>query len=171
MKNNENHLQQYSTLDEEGRKFIGYFQVNAPTTYIYGSFIGYSTTKISTLENTHTSHIFSMLGKATVYEILAEALKNTYKTWQHSEEYIGILEQNMTDEEYENASNAYEELSTTYARKPRKLSSSEIAIASKLVLEAIGEEMGSDEISEVLNLDVPEVEHALNEHIKAGLNV
>ena len=119
MTNNENHLQQYSTLDEEGRKFIGCFQLNSPTTYIYGSFMGYTTTKVSTLNNAQTRPMFAMLGKANVYKILAEALKNTYKKWQHSEEYIGILEQNMTDEEYETASSAYEELSITYARKPR----------------------------------------------------
>ena len=31
--------------------------------------------------------------------------------------------------------------------------------------------MGADEISEVLNLNVWEVEQSLNEHLKAGLNV
>ena len=97
-----------------------------------------------------------------VFEILGYALKNTYTKWQHAEEYIGILEQNMTDEEYEAAQEEYEE----YSRKPRNLSSSEIAIASKLVLEAVGVEMSSNELSEVLNLDTLAVENALKAHAK-----
>ena len=154
MTNSGNNLQVYSSIDAEGRSFMGYVEIDNPERYICGSFAGYMTTKGS------TQMLSLLLSANRVFEILGYALKNTYTKWQHAEEYIGILEQNMTDEEYEAAQEEYEE----YSRKPRNLSASEIAIASKLVLEAVGVEMSSDELSEVLNLDTLAVENALKAH-------
>ena len=156
MTNSGNNLQVYSSIDAEGRSFMGYVEIDNPERYICGSFAGYMTTKGS------TQMLSLLLSANRVFEILGYALKNTYTKWQHAEEYIGILEQNMTDEEYEAAQEEYEE----YSRKPRNLSASEIAIASKLVLEAVGVEMSSDELSEVLNLDALAVEKALKAHAK-----
>lgn len=163
MTNSGNNLQVYSSIDAEGRSFMGYVEIDNPERYICGSFAGYMTTKGSTQPKIRGEQMLSLLLSANrVFEILGYALKNTYTKWQHAEEYIGILEQNMTDEEYETAQEEYEE----YSRKPRNLSSGEIAIASKLVLEAVGVEMSSDELSEVLNLDALAVEKALKAHAK-----
>lgn len=59
---------------------------------------------------------------------------------------------------------SYEEIAKKYAYRLRKISPQELVKEAKVVLDAIGEELGSDEIAEILELDVTEVEHVLSEY-------
>ena len=99
---------------------------------------------------------------------LSFALKRICEILKCTEERCRILEANMTEDEYETASEEYDEELIRHIRHPRRQTSEETAEEAKILLKALGVELGSDEIAEMLNLGVMEVERALQEHKLSG---
>ena len=97
-------------------------------------------------------------------KILQYALRSMFKMNKLSGEYTAMIEASVSDEEYEQLMQSYEEIAKSYAYKLRKISPYELLREAKVVLDAIGEELGSDEIAEILELDVTEVERVLSEY-------
>ena len=97
-------------------------------------------------------------------KILEYALRSMFKMNKLSGEYAALMEATISDEEYEQLMQSYEEIAKPYAYKIRKLSPQELVREAKIILDAIGEELGSDEIAEILELDVTEVERVLSEY-------
>lgn len=97
-------------------------------------------------------------------KILEYALRSMFKANKLSGEYTALIEASVPDEEYEQLMQSYEEIAKKYAYRLRKISPQELVKEAKVVLDAIGEELGSDEIAEILELDVTEVEHVLSEY-------
>lgn len=95
---------------------------------------------------------------------LSLALGRTCEMLRSAEERCRILEAKMTDEEYEEVAEEYDEELIMHVRQPRKQSSEETAEEAKILLKVLGVELGSDDIAEMLNLGVMEVERALQEH-------
>ena len=91
------------------------------------------------------------------------ALGRIYEMLRSAEERCRILEAHMTYEEYEEAAVEYNEELIMHVRHPRKQSSEETAEEAKILLKALGAKLGSDEIAEMLNLNVMEVEWALQQ--------
>ena len=87
-----------------------------------------------------------------------------YKAQKFSEEYACLLQEYISPEDYELAMKEYPERLEVYAYKPRQLPYSEIAREAKIVLDALGEELSSDEIADILDLGVMDVEFALREY-------
>ena len=100
----------------------------------------------------------------TELQVLALALNNIYGRQKQAEEYIMILESRITEEGYEEATEEYEKGFMNYSRNPRKQPHIDTARQAKILLKALKRELGSDEIAEMLNLDVWEVESALQGH-------
>lgn len=98
------------------------------------------------------------------YQILSLALKNMLMTSRFSEEYASLLQEHMRTEDYEEAMKEFHERTTEYEREPRELSEAEIAFEAKLLLSAIGEELDSEELAEMINADVFKVEYALRHY-------
>lgn len=96
--------------------------------------------------------------------ILKNALRNSIKMRRLSDEYICLLQEKLSDEAYNEVAEEYEKIAAPYAFKARSISSNEIAIEAKVVLNAFGDDLGSDEIADVLELDVLDVENSLAEH-------
>ena len=96
--------------------------------------------------------------------VLEFALKNSWKMHRLSQDYSNLLEDNMPEENYNNAMISYEEVAKSYAFIPRNLSPDEIAYSAKVILEAIDEDLGSDDIADLLELDVMDVENALTQY-------
>lgn len=99
-------------------------------------------------------------------DILAYAFQNLLKMFRLSDELTGLLLNALAPEEYNAAMDAYEKTARGYARTPRALSNAEIARQAKIVLDAADEELSSDEIADILNLDVMAVEKALSAHAR-----
>lgn len=97
-------------------------------------------------------------------QILSLALKNMLMTSRFSEEYASLLQEHMRSEDYEEAMKEFHERTAEYERKPRELSEAEIASEAKLLLSAIGEELDSEELAEMINADVFKVEYALRKY-------
>ena len=97
--------------------------------------------------------------------MLILALRNTFCILRRTKELCSILEANMADDEYERAYEEYEE-GNSIMRQIRKLTSDGIAIEAKILLRVLGQELGSEEIAEMLNLDVLEVERTLQNYKK-----
>lgn len=97
-------------------------------------------------------------------KILEYALRSMFKANKLSGEYAALLEESIPNEKYELLMQSYQEIAKPYAYKLRKISPHELIKEAKTVLDAIGEELGSDEIAEILELDVTEVERVLSEY-------
>ena len=97
-------------------------------------------------------------------EVLERALRSVWKMSKLSGNYASLMEKFVSDDDYNIAMRDYEDIAKLYAYKPRKLKPYEIAFEAKTVLDAVSEELGSDEIAEILELDVMDVEKALSEY-------
>ena len=100
----------------------------------------------------------------TEKDTLSLAVKNMLRTIKRSDECIGILQENMTDVEYEHAMDEYYKADGQQIKTYRNLPSREIAQEAKTILQATGDILGSDELGEILNLNVMDVEHSLREY-------
>ena len=106
----------------------------------------------------------SMVVREKEKEVLERALRSMWKMSKLSREYASLMEEFVSDDNYDIAMRDYEDIARPYAYKPRKLKPYEIAFEAKKVLDAVNEELGSDEIAEILELDVMDVEKALSEY-------
>ncbi len=97
-------------------------------------------------------------------EILGYALRSLLKMNRLSSEYASLLEENLSDDVYETLMQEYEGIAKEYAYEPRHILPSEIVDGAKVILGAVGEELSSDEIADMLELEVMDVERALSEH-------
>lgn len=99
-------------------------------------------------------------------QVLENALRNTVKMFRLSDEYACFLQERVSAEDYDSAMDSYREFAMSYVRVPRDISAGEIAYEAKTVLNALDEELSSDELADILNLDVMAVESALTAHSK-----
>lgn len=97
-------------------------------------------------------------------ETLKCAVHNLIKMFRLSNEYVFLLQDAISPEAYDGVMDAYEKIALSYARSPRNLTAPEIARQSKIVLAAAGDELASDEIAEILNLDIMAVEKTLTQY-------
>lgn len=111
-----------------------------------------------------SSHVVSARELCARTEILKYALCNAVKMFRLSDEYACLLQDKVSPEDYDEAMDDYKEIAEHYVRTPRDLAAREIAREAKIVLDALDEELGSDELADILNLDVMAVENALTEY-------
>ncbi len=97
-------------------------------------------------------------------KILSLALRNMFRTLKFSEEYASLLQEYISQEDYDDAMKEYPERLNKYAYEPRQLPSSEIVKEAKVVIDAIGKELSSDDIADILELEVVDVERALQQY-------
>ena len=97
-------------------------------------------------------------------QILRNALRNTLQMFRLADKYVSILQEYISDDEYETAVESYQDIAMAYARTPRTPSSKDIAKEAKIVLKAVGENLGSADLADILNLDVMDVENALTQY-------
>lgn len=97
-------------------------------------------------------------------EILGYALRSLLKMNRLSSEYASLLEENLSDDVYETLMQEYEGIAKEYAYEPRHILPSEIVDGAKVILGVVGEELSSDEIADMLELEVMDVERALSEY-------
>ena len=97
-------------------------------------------------------------------EVLSRGLRSTLKKSRLSEEYASLIEEHISDEDYEAVMLDYEELAKPYSYKVRRIAPPEVALEAKIILDVLDEELSSDEIAEILELDVMDVETALTEY-------
>ena len=96
--------------------------------------------------------------------ILKNALRNSLKMRRLSDEYACLLQEKIPDDNFNEVLGEYEKISAPYAFEARSVPAKEIAFEAKVVLDAVGGELGSDEIADLLELDVLDVENALTEY-------
>ena len=96
--------------------------------------------------------------------ILKNALRNSLKMRRLSDEYACLLQKKIPDGNFNEVLGEYEKISAPYAFEARSVPAKEIAFEAKVVLDAVGGELGSDEIADLLELDVLDVENALTEY-------
>ena len=75
-----------------------------------------------------------------------------------------LLQDKISDEDFETIASEYKKISIPYAFEARSLPAREIAVEAKVILDAAEEELGSEEIADILELDVTDVENALREY-------
>ena len=97
-------------------------------------------------------------------QTLKYALCNVVKMLRLSDEYASLLQDKLSPEDFDAVMDNYKEIAMSYTRMPRDLPPSEVVREAKVVLDAIGEELASDELADILNLDVMAVESALAEY-------
>ena len=97
-------------------------------------------------------------------EVLKYALRNLWSMRKLSQEYSSLLKENISDENYEKVMDSYTKIAKNYAFTPRNLPPEEIAYSAKLILDTIDEELGSDDIADLLELDVMNVENVLTQY-------
>ena len=119
------------------------------------------------------------IGGATIYAnrlvelhksnlVLQNALHNMLRMVRFSEEYANLLQEYISPEDYDAAMSQFQERTFPYTRIPRSISDGEIAQEAKVVLEATGEELDSEELAEILNLNALAVEKAMKKYSKQG---
>ena len=131
----------------------------------YGEYI--SQTGIIISSNKKDGVVEKMMSFTDVWrekEILGYALRSVLKMNRLLSEYASLLEESLSDEMYARLMQEYGEIAKEYTYKPRHISPTEIVKGAKVILDAVGEELSSDEIAEMLELEVMDVERALSEH-------
>ena len=108
--------------------------------------------------------LLSLMKTRRSNEILKLALRSSIKMRRLSDEYTCLLQDKISDEDFETIASEYKKISIPYAFEARSLPAHEIAVEAKVILDAAGEELGSDEIADILELDVTDVENALREY-------
>ena len=98
------------------------------------------------------------------FHILSAALRNMTKALKFSEDYANLLQNYISPEDYEEAMKELPELMAEYTREPREISDEEIAVEAKILLTALGKELVSDELAEMMNVDILRVEYALRKY-------
>lgn len=96
--------------------------------------------------------------------VLKDIVENTVRLWKFYEEYSGLLQEYISPEDYELAMSEFRERTGRYENSVKVMSEEEIARRAKLLLTLTGAELSSDEIAEMLNVDVFSVESALNRY-------
>lgn len=104
-------------------------------------------------------------------QVLENALRNSIKMFRLSDEYASLLQERVSAEDYDSAMDSYKEFAMPYVRVPRDVSAGEIAYEAKTVLDVLNEELSSDELANILNLDVMAVESALTAYSKRKVDV
>ena len=100
----------------------------------------------------------------TINKILKNALYNTYKMYKYCSTYNEILK---NDQKYKTTLSETASIFKDHVKVPREnLSDEDIVGEALIVLDAIGETMNSDDIGEMLNIDVMVVEKALSKYSK-----
>ena len=131
----------------------------------HGEYI--SQTGIIISSNKKDAVVKKMMSFADVWrekEILEYALRSLLKMNRLSAEYASLLEESLSDEMYGSLMQEYEEIAKEYAYEPRHILPSEIVKGAKVILDAVGEELSSDEIADMLELEVMDVERALQKY-------
>lgn len=98
--------------------------------------------------------------------ILTTALRGAIKTMRYLDDYANLLQEYISPEDYDAAMEHFDEIVEKHSRSPRKISDEQIAREAKFILDATGEELNSDELADILNLDVFVVEEALLKYSK-----
>lgn len=104
-------------------------------------------------------------------QVLGNALRNAIKMFRLSDEYASLLQERVSAEDYDSAMDAYKEFAMSYVRVPRDVPAREIAYEAKTVLDVLDEDMTSDELADILNLDAMAVENALTAYSKRKVDV
>ena len=117
-------------------------------------------------------HIFSGISKtlkeyqgffAFEREILILALRNALSMARYASDYASVLQAYMNNEDFDKAIDEYNnDILPKYSKSLRQeVDNDRIAMEAKIILSALNEELGTDEIAELLNLDVYKTEEAL----------
>lgn len=98
--------------------------------------------------------------------ILTTALRCVIKTMRYLDDYANLLQEYISSAELDAAFENFDEIVEKHSRSPRKISDEQIAREAKFILDVTGEELNSDELADILNLDVFVVEEALLKYSK-----
>ena len=101
--------------------------------------------------------------------ILKDALCNTVKMLRFLDDYVNLLQEYISPEDYNAAMEHFDEIAEAHRRVLRHVSNEQIAREAKVVLDSVGEELGSDELADILNLDAMSVEFALSKFSKKNI--
>ena len=98
--------------------------------------------------------------------ILKNALCGAIKAMRFLDEYANLLQEYISPEDYDAAMEHFDEIAEAHCRVLRHMSPEQIACEAKIVLDAVGEGLGSDELADILSLDTLSVEKALSKYSK-----
>ena len=98
--------------------------------------------------------------------ILKDALCNTVKMLRFLDDYVNLLQEYISPEDYNAAMEHFDEIAEAHRRVLRQVSDEQIAYEAKIILDAAGEELSSAELADILNLDAMSVEFALSKFSK-----
>lgn len=97
--------------------------------------------------------------------IIINALRNCYEGFKYADEYAGILQMHMSDEEFNSAMEDYKkDLVPKFGITYRDIDDQQIVTEAAVVLTAIDKELGTADIAELLNTDVLKTEEALQKY-------
>jgi hypothetical protein len=109
-----------------------------------------------------SENVFTVSKLSFENKVLKYALQNLREMFRLSNEYAVRLEEAISPKKYGKIEGSLKSLLLSYAREPRCLPRQDVIDEARVVLLALKEELGSDEIADMLNLDVVDVDNALN---------
>ena len=92
--------------------------------------------------------LMSLMNAERNNEILKNALRNSIKARRLSDEYIYLLQEKLSDDDFNTILGTYEKISAPYAFEARSLPAKEIALEAKILLDAIEDSLGSNALTE-----------------------
>ena len=102
-------------------------------------------------------------------QILKNALCNALKSLRFLDDYVNLLQEYISPEDFDVAMEHFDEIAEKHRRIVRNVSNEQIAREAKVVLDVTGEELNSDELADILNLDAMSVEFALSQFSKQNI--